>query len=165
MDHLSALELEGLIDRHAAALELFARQWTASPSDVVQSAFIKLARCEPKPTEIVAWLYRVVRNGAISAARSETRRRRHELAHAESNTTWFVPTSDDRLDAVEAMRALSELSETHRAVIVARLWGGLSFEEIADVLETSSSTAHRNYQAGLALLRERLGVTWAKNSR
>ncbi len=32
-----------LLDRHAAALELYARQWCEVPEDVVQDAFLKLA--------------------------------------------------------------------------------------------------------------------------
>src|SRR5437773_1965365 len=42
--------------------------------------------------------------------------------------------------------------------VVAHLWGGLTFEEVAQLAGCSSSTAHRWYLAGLAALRERLGV-------
>jgi RNA polymerase sigma-70 factor (ECF subfamily) len=45
-----------------------------------------------------------------------------------------------------------------REVIVAHLWGGLTFEQIAAVAGCSSSTAHRRYAAGLSALRERLHV-------
>src|SRR5437763_352252 len=61
-----------LLDRHAAALELYARQWCALPEDVVQEAFLKLARQVTPPAQPLAWLYRVVRNGAISAGRAES---------------------------------------------------------------------------------------------
>jgi len=65
-----------LFDQHAAALVLYARQWCATPEDVVQDALLKLV-AQKKPTQCaVAWLYRVVRNGAISAARSSKRRLR-----------------------------------------------------------------------------------------
>jgi RNA polymerase sigma-70 factor (ECF subfamily) len=37
------------------------------------------------------------------------------------------------------------------------LWGGLTFEEVAEIAGCSSSTAHRRYRAGLAHLRETLG--------
>jgi DNA-directed RNA polymerase specialized sigma24 family protein len=45
-----------------------------------------------------------------------------------------------------------------REVIVAHLWGGLTFEQIGELIDASSSTAHRWYLAGLVTLRERLGV-------
>jgi DNA-directed RNA polymerase specialized sigma24 family protein len=56
-----------LFDEHAAALALFARQWCDTAEDVVQDAFVALARQVPAPDRPVAWLYRVVRNGAIAA--------------------------------------------------------------------------------------------------
>ena len=38
-----------LIDDHAAALELYAAQWSVSPADVVQDALIRLAEQSPLP--------------------------------------------------------------------------------------------------------------------
>ncbi|MDB5391330.1 MAG: hypothetical protein JWM11_6976, partial [Planctomycetaceae bacterium] len=93
-----------------------------------------------------------------------SRRKRHEANVAQFRTNWFVASADDQIDALEAARALAELPQSHREVIVARLWGGLAYQEIAEVLEISSSSAHRYYEAGIVLLREKLGVTWLKNS-
>ena len=62
--------LAELLDAHAAALELFAAQWTQAPADAVQEAFVELARQPELPRNIVAWLYRVVRNRALSEARA-----------------------------------------------------------------------------------------------
>ena len=45
-----------------------------------------------------------------------------------------------------------------REVIVARHWGGLSFEQIAEVVGCSASTAFRRYTAGVEDLRKQLGV-------
>ena len=60
--------LASLFDAHAAALALYARQWCDGPEDIVQEAFVKLARQRPPPDRAVPWLYRVVRNGAIEAS-------------------------------------------------------------------------------------------------
>ncbi|HZT78720.1 MAG TPA: hypothetical protein VFA26_00740 [Gemmataceae bacterium] len=43
-------QLGRLIDQHAAALVLYARQWCAAPEDVVQEALVKLVR-QRKPPE------------------------------------------------------------------------------------------------------------------
>jgi len=51
---------------------------------------------------------------------------------------------------------LQSLDEGLREVIVARIWGGLNFEQISEVVGASISTAHRRYEAGLKSLRERL---------
>ena len=165
MDNLDAEDMEKLIDRQAAALELFARQWVeSSAADVVQSAFVKLANASVPAEKIVPWLYRVVRNGAVSAARSEMRRKRHEINRSEMDRGWFVSHPEDRLDGMEAAKELAQLPSSQREVIVARLWGELSFQEISELLEISSSAAHRYYCAGLTTLRDKLGVTWLKNN-
>src|SRR5262245_11151357 len=143
-----------LYRQHAPALRLYARQWSGSGEDVVHDAFVKLARQEPPPGRIVPWLYRTVRNAALATHRSTWRRRRREDA-VRIDEAWFSRT-DDRLDADEATRQLSELPIDEREVIVARIWGGLTFEEIAQLVDCSLPTAHRRYQAGLVELKLRL---------
>ena|SRR5438105_2361333 len=150
-------ELGRLIDEHAAALTLYARQWCAAPEDVVQDGFLKLAGLTSAPPHVVPWLYAVVRNAAISAARSARRRREREIAAARA-PTWFVPTEGDGLDAVDATAALGRLPLEEREVIVAHLWGGLTFDEIGRLIGASAATAHRRYAAGLTVLRTQMGV-------
>jgi RNA polymerase sigma factor (sigma-70 family) len=146
-----------LLDRHSAALELYARQWCETPEDVVQEAFLKLAGQGALPSHPAAWLFRVVRNGAIAAGRSAMRRRRHEARAAIEATPWFEPVGEGAiLDPETAAAELRALPIEQREVIVAHLWGGLTFEQIADVAGCSSSTAYRSYSAGLATLRRRL---------
>src|SRR5262245_40424045 len=88
-----------LIEQHAAALVLYARQWCAAPEDVVQDAFVKLIAQKTLPEQLVPWLYRVVRNAAISAARSAQRRRQHEGHAAGRNPAWFIASDEVALDA------------------------------------------------------------------
>ena len=38
-----------LVDAHAAALVLYARQWCAVPEDIVQEAFLKLVEAAETP--------------------------------------------------------------------------------------------------------------------
>jgi RNA polymerase sigma factor (sigma-70 family) len=145
-----------LVDEHTGALVLYARQWCAAPEDVVQEAFLKLVAQRTLPDHPVAWLYRVVRNAAISAARSARRRHHHEAAAAERTPQWFVPSEAGGLDVDAATAALHDLPIEQREIIVAHLWGGLTFEQIAGIAGCSSSTAHRWYLAGLSALREKL---------
>ena len=150
--------LASLFDAHAASLALYARQWCDGPEDIVQEAFVKLARRRPPPDRAVPWLYRVVRNGAIEASRGDRRRRRRESL-ASGRETWFA-SADERIDAADATRLLAELEPEVREVIVARVWGGLTFDEIARLQGCSLTTAHRRYQSGLARLHERLEQVW-----
>jgi RNA polymerase sigma-70 factor (ECF subfamily) len=152
-----------LYREHAPALLLYARQWPQSGEDVIQEAFVRLAQQSPPPERVLPWLYRVVRNAALAAGRADARRRKREGA-ACTRQTWFAE-ADDRLDADEAARLLAELPLELRETIVARVWGGLTFEEIAHLVGCSLPTAHRRFQAGLAQLRERLEGRWMKLPR
>ena len=151
--------LAELVNRHAAALVLYARQWCFSPEDVVQTAFLKLASCRTPPENLVPWLYRVVRNAAIDASRAARRRQKYEAAAAAHTPNWFEPSDDPTgLDAHTAADALADLPIEAREIIVAHLWGGLTFEQIAETVGSSAATCYRRYAAGLALIREKLRV-------
>jgi RNA polymerase sigma factor (sigma-70 family) len=159
--------LGGLVDRYAAALELYARQWCDTPEDVVQEAFLKLVAQRVLPDQPGAWLFRVVRNEAVNAGFAARRRRRHEAEAGGEGAVWFQTDTEasnpESLDADAASAALRSLPLEQREVIVAHLWGGLTFEQIGGVSGCSASTAHRQYSAGLSAIRERLGVTCRKS--
>jgi RNA polymerase sigma factor (sigma-70 family) len=160
MGRMAPEQLGRLYREHAAALRLYARQWPAGAEDLVQDAFVKLAQQTTAPDQVLPWLYRVIRNGALAAGRGEARRRRRQ-GRVSASEVWFGPT-DDQLDAQEATRLLAELPLEQREVVVARIWGGLTFEEMAELVGCSLPTAHRRYQAGLAALRERLSEPWIR---
>ena len=159
---MTASRLADLIDAHAAALVLYARQWCTSPEDVVQVAFCKLAAQASWPDDPPAWLFRVVRNAALDAGKSERRRRQRELQVARP-VRWFQEAEIDGLDAATAIEALDALPHEQREVIIARLWGDLTLLQISQLMNCSVSTTHRRFEAGLTALRERLGATCPKN--
>ena len=156
MNILSPEAVTQLWDEHSTALALYARQWCDGPEDIVQEAFLLLVRQAVAPDNSVGWLYRVVRNRAINAARSRGRQARRETAATKRGEPWFEPSVGDRLDAAAAAVALQHLPIEQREAIVARVWGGLSFEEIARLSGDSLSKVYRSYQRGLVALRERL---------
>jgi len=154
---MAAHDFARLMDAHGPALVLYARQWCGAPEDIVQEAFLKLVGQRQPPRAVVPWLYRVVRNRAIDALRVAQRRQRRESAVARPER-WFVETAVDGLDADSAVAALEHLPLEQREVIVARLWGGLSFEQIAEVAGCSPTTAFRRFGAGIDNLRREMGV-------
>jgi RNA polymerase sigma factor (sigma-70 family) len=158
MPPLEPKTLGRLYRQHAPALLLYARQWPGAGEDLVHDAFVKLARQAPPPERILPWLYRVVRNSAVAAQRAAARRRRRE-SEVGASEIWFA-AADDRLDAQEAVRCLASLTLELREVIVAKIWGGLTFDEIARLVGCSLPTAHRRFQAGLTELRERMDDQW-----
>jgi RNA polymerase sigma-70 factor (ECF subfamily) len=162
MGPLRPEELGRLYRDHAPALRLYARQYGEGAEDLVQEAFVKLAQQSPPPEQILAWLYRVVRNGALQAHRGEARRRQRE-SRASASEQWFARV-EEQLDAREAVARLADLALEQREAIVARLWCGLTFEQIASLTGCSLATAQRRYLAGLAALKERLERRWTHSA-
>jgi RNA polymerase sigma factor (sigma-70 family) len=152
-----------LLDRHAATLELYARQICNCPEDAVQEAFVELARQPALPEEqILPWLYRVVRNKAISASRAAQRLKSHESQAAGRRRAWFEPSSGDAIDAAAAVVILEDLHQLEREVVVARIWGGLTFQQIGELVGATDSTAHRRYESALAAIRQKLRISCLK---
>jgi RNA polymerase sigma factor (sigma-70 family) len=156
-------ELGRLYRQHAPALRLYARQWPGGDEDAVHDAFVKLSQQSSAPEQVLPWLYRVVRNGVLEACRSEARRRRRQ-DQARAPEAWFAAV-DQGFDGQEATRLLSELPLDQREVVVARIWGGLTFDEVARLVGCSLPTAHRRFQAGMTTLRARLAGPWTHNSQ
>ena len=150
---LTEQEINRLVHDWTRRLVLFAHQWTDSADDVVQEVFLKLYRLQTPPDDAVAWLFKVTRNDALNCRRSETLRTRRENVVASAKPDWFEPNEDDRLDLAEKLR---ELPGELREIVVARLWGELTFEQIATTTETSMATAYRRYHEAIELLRSRM---------
>ena len=158
---MTASLVADLIDAHAASLRLYARQWCASPDDAVQDAFCKLVTTRTVLDDPAAWLFRTVRNAAIDRGRADSRRKKREERVAKTES-WFEERMIDGVDACEAIAILDSLPGEQREIIVARLWGGLTLEQAANAAGCAVSSAHRRYEAGIAGLRERLGVECLK---
>lgn len=151
-----------LLDRHGAVLELYASRWTQSPEDCVQEAFIELARQPQQPESVVAWLYSVVRNRALNAARSARRRSHYEQLAGQGTAAREDASPVDRLSLPEA---LSQLSAEEHEIVVLRIWSGLTWQEIAELVGTSSSSAQRKYVESLKQLRKFLEPTCQPNEK
>lgn len=157
-------QLAALVDRHAARLVLYARQICNEPEDVVQEAFLELMEQPAQPENVIAWLFRVVRNRALDRVRMVARRQGKHEELSSTRAAWLTSSVDSQLDAETVTESMKELAGDLREIITARIWGELSFEEIGELIGTSSSTAHRRYVEGLELLREKLGATCPKKS-
>jgi RNA polymerase sigma-70 factor, ECF subfamily len=145
----------------APKLLLFARQWLPSLSDaqdVVQTAFIRFWRKQPAATpEHYPLLYAAVRTAALDLLRRDGRRARREAELAkessEGSDAFFQPDFTQRETAAAISAALLRLPEAQREVVVLRIWGELSFEQIAGVLGESINTVASRYRYGLEALR------------
>lgn len=152
---IDAEQLGRLLDEHGAALALYASQWTDTADDCVQEALVELAQQPQRPRHVRAWLYRVVKNRALNMLRGAQRRRQREShAMAERFALLQESTAFDRNDSLAAIEAVEKLAGDEREVVVMRIWGGLTFEEIGAALGLSTTTAFRQYERALVKLRD-----------
>lgn len=155
-----------LLDEHGAALALYASQWTEGADECVQEALVELARQPQPPNHPAAWLYRVVKNRALNMARGARRRRERESrAMAERFVVAQQRAAPDRSDSLAAIEALEQLETDDRELVVMRIWGGLKYEEIAEALAISTSSAHRQYERALIKLRQILESPCSTNPK
>jgi RNA polymerase sigma factor (sigma-70 family) len=54
------------------------------------------------------------------------------------------------------MTTLDQLEDQQREVVTLRIWSELTWAEIAELMETSSSSAHRTYATAIARMKELL---------
>lgn len=154
MQRIDANALRDLVDSYGAALKLYARQWCNAPDDALQEALIDLLRQNPVPDQPVAWLFNTIRCRALNLTRGERRRSEHYRQASQERDEWFSDNDGLGFDNEEVTAALAGLSELEREVVIARIWGELSFEKIGELVDISSSSAHRRYHAALLQLYE-----------
>jgi RNA polymerase sigma-70 factor, ECF subfamily len=151
---IDAEQLGRLLDEHGPALALYAAQWTDAADDCVQEALVELAKQRQPPDHVLAWLYRVVKHRALNVARGDRRRRERESrAMAERFAASEQPARFDHADTMAATDALVQLEPRDRELVVMRIWGGLTYDEIGTALNISTATAHRQYERALTKLR------------
>jgi RNA polymerase sigma-70 factor (ECF subfamily) len=146
------------LEEHGPALVLLARQWVAGHSDaedVVQEAFIRFWRSRQRAEDPAAYLFACVKTCALDWQRGRRRQSGREAAAArpEVEPVFASPLENaERKASIEA--ALARLPENQREVLVMKIWGKLTFPQIAEALAITANTAASRYRYALAKLRE-----------
>lgn len=160
-----------LLDIHQSKVYGLTLRLTGSPEDAMeltQETFFNAWRGLPsfhRDSKFSTWLYRLATNATIDFLRREKRRRSLSVSSLsmEDDETQrvldipdhrFTPQSEaERLELQEAVhRGLAKLSDEHRQVLVLRELNGLSYGEIAQVLNIEEGTVKsRISRARLAL--------------
>jgi RNA polymerase sigma-70 factor (ECF subfamily) len=147
-----------LVD-HGSKFWFYARQKTRSDADaedLMQEAILEAvqrnAEAGPPPAPLV---FATMHRRAIDWARREQRRTAREFAASEpSASLWFDTGVEDRERARLIQDAMAKLPEIYREVVTLKVWGGLTFAEIADALGIPANTAASRYRYGLQDLRK-----------
>jgi RNA polymerase sigma-70 factor (ECF subfamily) len=150
---------EQWLERHAAALLLFARQQVraeADAPDLVQDAIVECSSRTPnRAPPPVSLVFATIRRRAVDRARSDARRANRESAvGAELPAAWFDSGVEDRERNLILEDAMRQLPENYREVLTLKVWGELTFAEIGVALEISQNTAASRYRYGLEELRK-----------
>jgi len=152
-------EWQAWLHDHAPKFLFFARQKARSDADaqdLMQEAIIEAAQRNawqgpPPPALVFATIHR----RAIDWARREDRRAAREAAAYEAQPGfWFDSAVEERERAALIQGAMEKLPAIYREVIALKLWGGLTFAEIAESLEIPANTAASRYRYGLDELRK-----------
>ncbi|MFN0055121.1 MAG: RNA polymerase sigma factor [Planctomycetales bacterium] len=146
--------LAELFDLTAPRAVRYARALTHNPDDAedaLQAAMVRIAlnpRLLAEAWHPWAYLLRIVRNEALKIAQ----KRRADQVLALAQEAW----SDDSQDQSDArqfvQQALQKLPASQSEVVVLKIWEGLTFAEIAEVLGESPNTAASRYRYALEKL-------------
>ena len=144
------------LERHGPALLLAARQWTsdrAAAEDAVQDGFVRFWKTRDRADDRLAYLYACVRSAAFDLARSANRRDRRERVAARQEQ-MLARESDVERDERRALieRALAQLPLEQREIIVMKIWGELTFWQIAEALKIGTNTVASRYRYAIEKL-------------
>lgn len=158
--------LEVLVRRYAAPLLTFITRMVGDRhrgeelfQDVFLAVWVKRHLYQfPRPFK--PWLYTIAANKCHAAARG-----RRAVVHALDDEGPQAPSAagpapEDSLVATETAalvaEAVTRLPPQQRAVVVLRIWDGLSYAEIAETVGRTEATVRSHMHHGLATLRRTL---------
>jgi RNA polymerase sigma-70 factor (ECF subfamily) len=105
-------------------------------------------------------VYATIRRRAVDKGRSEDRRTRREVAaQADMPVFWFDTSMEERELGQSLQHAMNLLPEIYRSVLTLKIWGEMTFAEIAETLQIPLNTAASRYRYGLTELRRKLDPT------
>lgn len=150
-----------LVERHAGAVARFVASLGVHDDvdDVVQDTFVRAFGAVDRfraESSLRTWLFTIARNLVRDRARG-ARWRRNVVPVGEADAV----TEYDALDAAvateteaRARTAVERLSARQRDVFTLRVTEGLSYREIAEILETSEGAARVHYFNAVRAIKE-----------
>jgi RNA polymerase sigma factor (sigma-70 family) len=131
----------------------------ALAQDAVQDTFLRLCAEDRQKVEghLAAWLFTVCRNRAIELRRAERRVQSLEPDAAEANPdSGPMRKFEQKESLTRARAALDALPQRQRHALLLKIDGGLSYKEIAAVLNVSVTNVGVILHTALAKVRAAL---------
>lgn len=158
-----AAALQGLLQNHWAPLVRYVRRMLPDPDDaqdIVQEAFVRLWTRRTRwkvEGSVRSLLFTITRNAALDELRRRTRRGRAARAFRGS-TPPPLPSEVAAASALEqaAAAAVAALPPKRQEVFRLAREAGLSYSEIAEVMDVSPQTVANQMSLALADLRQAL---------
>jgi len=138
---------------HRQELYTYALSIAGTPAcaeDAVHEAFSRVLARGRLPGELRPYVFRCVRNAALDSRRYSDREQRKREGYA----SLFANNGKTHQGAVAELLGL--FSDKEREIVVLKVYGGLTFREIAAVCGMRQGTVAATYWRGLRKLRERL---------
>lgn len=156
--------IRSALDQHEGPLTRYAQRITGDPErarDVVQETFLRLCR-EERPQldgRLVEWLYTVCRNKAVDVRRKESRMSTLADIAIDQSADRDPPPADiaeQRDSTSQVLRLLDLLPQRQQEAIRLKFQHGLTYREIAAVMDISSSNVGFLIHRGLKTIREQV---------
>jgi RNA polymerase sigma factor (sigma-70 family) len=135
---------EALVARYQARLLAFCRHMLASredAEDVLQEVFaaaFNAMLADDRAINVRPWLYRIARNRCLNHLRKQTAIGVDSMdVHLAENGTSTADKVDDREEFRELVADVQTLAETQRTALLLREIDALSYEQIAEAMETT----------------------------
>ena len=155
-------ELEQVYRQHRQALFSLALTITGCSElaeDAVHDAFLRLCEMQETPSgRLAAYVFAAARNSAVDCCRRTKRDLKlAETLFAETPTTGTANDSSATDDGCERLRhEIESLDAGTREIIVMKIYGELTFDEIGEVIDAPPATVATRYRRGLLALEEKL---------
>ena len=154
--------------KHGPRLLLFARQQARhkyDAEDILQEAFVRMWRLYGHAGELApALVFQAIRRLAVDYARKDIRRQHREEKAEEmdcmerDSVEWFECALEGQERKQQLEESIRHLSSNHQEVLMLKVWGELTFEEIGQTLGIPLHTAASRYRHALANLRNILSA-------
>lgn len=156
---------KGWLDEHSSRLYAYARQrcsYREDAEDMIQDALVRLWHYQEERNQVPPDLplaYSVLRFVAMDHGKKQGRKKRKEEAVVflhDRDDHWLDTSAEDDEDAVTLRQAVDSLGEKLREVVTLKIWGGLTFNQIAESMAISQNTAASRYRYALEQLERKL---------